>query len=68
MGISFFPYAKYDLNTGNMIGQVGGSGAEALFDFAVNINTLSMLRSLGTISQTKITKVTDKINLCKYTW
>lgn len=63
MGISFFPYAKYDLKTMTLIGQPYYSGAEAVFNFGVNVYTLDMLRSLGKISQEKIKTVAGRINI-----
>lgn len=63
MGISYFPYAKYDLSTMTLLGQPYGSGAEATFNFAVKIYTLSTLRSLGTLSRSRVVKATDQINI-----
>ena len=65
MGISFFPYAKFDLKTMSLIGQPYYSGAEAVFNFAVNVYTLDMLRSLGQISQSKVRAVAGRINVGK---
>ena len=65
MGISFFPYAKFDLKTMSLIGQPYYSGAEAVFNFAVNVYTLDMLRSLGQISQSKVKAVAGRINVGK---
>ncbi|XP_067941196.1 CD109 antigen-like [Watersipora subatra] len=64
IGISFFPSAKYYLQTGNLIGkQPSYSGHEATFNFAMNLYTLDMMRSLGKISTSKVKKVTDNMNI-----
>ena len=63
MGISFFPYAHYDLTSHNLLGQPYGSGAETTFNFAVNLYTLKMLRSLSRVSAAKINKVTYTLNI-----
>ena len=49
-----------------MIAQPSGCGPEAIFNYAVNLNTLSMLRSLGSFNQEKTVKVTNNINIGKY--
>lgn len=63
IGTSFFPYAQNYLQTSNMIAQPSGSGSEAIFNFGVNIYTLSMLRGYNALSYERIIKVTTSINI-----
>lgn len=65
VGVSFFPYAYYDLSAENMLHQPYGSGAEMLFNFAVNLYTLKMMRALSNMPADRIDKVTYSLNIGK---
>ena len=61
MGVSFS--SSSNLQTTNVIGKPYYSGSEAVFNFAVNIGTLTMMRTLGTISNTKLQKIFSNLNI-----
>lgn len=65
MGIAFFPYVDYDLNSENMLSQPYGTGSEAVFNFAMNLNTLKLLRAVGTVSNTEVERVLYTLNIGK---
>jgi len=64
VGISFFPYAHYDLSSENLLRLPYGSGSEAVFNFAVNLYTLKMLRALSSsVSNSKLDKALYTLNI-----
>ncbi|XP_067928326.1 CD109 antigen-like [Watersipora subatra] len=63
VGVSFFPYTHYDLNSENLLRQPYGTGAEAVFNFAVNVYTLKLLRPLSSITMEEINKVLFTLNI-----
>lgn len=63
VGVSFFPYTDFDLNSENMLRQPYGSGSEAVYNFAANLYTLKMLRSLSNVSSIEIERVVYTLNI-----
>ena len=63
MGLSFFPYAHYDLNAENLLRQPYGTGAETMFNFAINLQMLKTLRTLSTISNEQVDRVVYTLNI-----
>ena len=65
MGISYFPNTKYNIDTKLLFGKPSYSGHEATFNFAINLYTMNMIRTLGRLSSSKLKYVTANLNIGK---
>ena len=63
VGVPFLSQPKHNLKTTNLIGKPYYSGSEATFNLAVNLITLNMMKSLGTVSNSKLVGITSNLNL-----